>query len=330
MGYALPTSRKYLAWYMQQQRKKRVASEPTAVQRFFTRLNSTLTQYYTIPTWTASGDFEIEWRDTVLNPSSSMDILGRFDSADGFVRITGLTYIPRIRVGNVSVDSTAAFTVDGKLHVRGVRLEGDDFTFSEDGVDISVVNNPTAAANALIIDLVARSSSGRYVDGYIANVSLQTAGDNRFYALDEDLSTTSVIIDSIGGNNGTAINIAESQLFTEVADGWEGVERVTTTELLGLAMGWPANTAFVSTDLSAGARYKVTSSVSVVASDSRGLKAVNPETNPDIKDVTPGSTSQWLWYLDASGSNLGFATHSDGFSGDLRDISAKQFLEVAP
>jgi hypothetical protein len=88
---------------------------------------------------------------------------------------------------------------------------------------------PTPAANKYetldfvysgTIDEIGRNGSD-YFNGRIANVNLYFGGTLiHSYAIDEDLSTTTVIVDSIGSNNGTAVNIVESTLFILESDEW--------------------------------------------------------------------------------------------------------------
>ncbi len=200
MGYAPPTSRKYLAWYMQQNRKKRqaAAAVPSAVTRYLTRLDATQTQYYTIPTWTASGDFEIRILATIPSPNDKAS-LGNNDALN-FLRLRSSEANQfDIRMGGSGVGFTYNHTVgDSKLHDIIVRRVSGIISATVDGV-ATAPTGPANIAGTLTLDRIGTlGGAGQYQDGYLANVSLDNkAGDKRFYKLDENFGETSVVKDSL-------------------------------------------------------------------------------------------------------------------------------------
>ncbi len=279
MGYALPTSRKYLAWYMQQQRKKRGEdSAPTAVKRFLTRLNPTLTQYFDIPSQTV---------DSIV-----MDVYSPTGVTTGLP--TGAT------TPTANKFTTLNFVYSGA------------------------------------IDEIGRNGATYVPDGtYIANVKGYLLGATVFdYALDEYLSTTSVIIDSIGGNNGTAINIAESQLFTEVADGWEGVELVDLSTM-SYPVGFSKIGETVVTDGAAGNSSSASSNVLNVGSiyKSREKYEGLGETRLRVGDVPlyiAGSYQQTRIVKATNSYYRAQVNIGADAVGIFSELSVKEFLEVAP
>ena len=169
--------------------------EGGVLTRYFTRLDPLLTQYYTIPTWTASGDFEIEFDCTIptvgcyfLAEKTSTSAVQRFGiSASG--RFFGLADTASL-YGSV-------FTPNSKLNHVIVRRESGVLTVDVDGVTYAT----QSSASTIMLDSFATPYAGSttvpYLTGYIANVSLQTAGDNRLYKLDENFGETSVVKNSL-------------------------------------------------------------------------------------------------------------------------------------
>ncbi len=244
MGYALPTSRKYLAWYMQQQRKKRqAASEPTAVQRFFTGLNSTLTQYYAIPTWTAAGDFDItlDWERRDI---SQVNLLGQAASAANRLSVNSTAsaspdtvFLLINGVVRQWTGALAGISYGTLVTIRAKRYADNTVELWVAGVSVGVT---AAISGTFTVDTLGQGNSTQYVSGVYANVGLDNlSGDNRFYALDEDLSTTSVIKNSLATlgselvvngdfSNGTTDWVPISSTNLSVVDGELRVEALGT------------------------------------------------------------------------------------------------------
>jgi len=113
------------------------------------------------------------------------------------------------------VDFTIPLTLDSKLRTISLRLEGNDFTLTQDGVDLETVTDATAAAGSLVLTTIANRNNLNYFNGVISDVKITDGTDLiRSYAIDEDLSATSTIIDNgSDGSNGTAISITESDDF---------------------------------------------------------------------------------------------------------------------
>lgn len=142
-----------------------VRSGDSVVQRHFTTIGATLSQYYSIPSVTV---------DRIV-----MDVYSPGGVADGL--------------------PTGASTPTAN------KLDTLDFVYSG------------------TIDEIGRNGATYVPDGtIIANVELYFSGTLiHSYSIDEDLSIATTIVDSVGSNDGTAVNIVDSMLFTETDLGWE-------------------------------------------------------------------------------------------------------------
>lgn len=301
----------------------------SALTRFFTRLNSALTQYYTIPTWTASGDFEIRF-DIYVSSWGGYTILGDITSSD-VIRFTDASTI-------VIQDSTGFVfvTLDSDLPIN--QLITINYKWEGQVVSVSASSGQVGVTDAerfhdpVSFTTIGSNAGSFFVDGYLANVSLtESGGDNRFYALDEDLSTTSTIIDSIGGNNGTAVNVVESQLFTQVGSDWEGVELWTLPAYIFTGVEGSGEIPQSSNILISGSVYKTMfsgsgSNVGIVTGASgstRGLignQNVFADGNPfNVTSVDTAGSVTARWQVNGS----------PPFSGIVGIDSVKELLEVA-
>ncbi len=292
---------------------------PPPFQRRFTPLASAGMQYYTIPTWTASGDFEIEF-SFYYSDMGTISILGSSASGDDRIFISSgeLSGV----IGGASLFAGRVAAPINELCIGSVRRVGVSVVLSVKGIDGATVATP----NTLTIDRVGTNFFNNYFNGYIANVSLQTAGDNRLYKLDENFGETSVAVDSIGGNNGTAINIAESQLFTEVADGWEGVELWTQGVIVSNgAEGAFATLATETAGVVVGQVIRYEFDVNALTSGQGRLF-----TGDTLAEAV---TANGVYTGDSSVTSFNSITVRVGNvqtnAGASFSVSAKQFLEVA-
>ncbi len=185
---------------------------PPPFQRRFTPVASAGMQYYDLNTpFVATGDFEINVEFSTSSYAGFPSLLSGESSGDSVWMYLEADKVT-VRLGGSVFKSSPLTTIDDtKIHTATIKRISGDVTIGVDGN----FGTPTAYAADVIVSQIGNRGGFGYFNGYIANVSLQTAGDNRLYKLDENFGETSVAVDSIGGNNGTAINIAESQLFTE-------------------------------------------------------------------------------------------------------------------
>lgn len=316
-----------------------VGSITGIIQRYFTDLASPGSQHYTIPTWTATGDFSVSFEFSTSS-TSFMYVLGRAVGFTNYIAVRGSGNRIEVRIGGGTVLLfTAAPFSDGKLHSAMVnRVSGvpvlvlDGVTYPEDSLNTDL--------NTLTLDTVGQDASSGFYDGVIANVSLtESGGDNRFYPINENWVGSTVLVDSIGGQNGSAVNItsADAQLFDQVADGWTGTQLLTSLSVPlevtdnGDGTYTAATTAIRQleeqtngSELGLVYRFKydvisITSGAfSAIAGGTSGISVSTP-TNDVQDDVISGATSP---------TGLRFAAAS-GTNGTFRPKSIKQLLERA-
>ncbi len=304
---------------------------PLPFQRRFTPLAAAGSQYYDLNTpFVATGDFDIEWEDNVDDPTAQTIIAGKLSDTLDLVQYRSDGGI-RIRLNSVTVTFAAASTVrNGSLIKRSINRIGDTFAYSENGVVIDTIVSVAAGAETLTLETLGQINTSFFLTGYLANVSLQTAGDSRLYKLDENFGETSVAVDSIGGNNGTAINIAESQLFTEVADGWEGVNQsITSTPLLG--DGSDPELIPVVISITQNQVYRVNATFDQVLTDTSDAGWITnrgiPSTSPWRKIPVIGESVGGDFTCTSTGPLEVYGRAAATIS--YKNVSVKEFLEVA-
>ncbi len=309
---------------------------PVVVTRRFTPLASAGMQYYTTPTWTATGDFTVHF-DIQPSGTGFKNLLGgsnmrwNIQSTNelglliaGTIRTT-VNQLDRTRLQSIIVDRTGSILT---VTMPGPVVE--TFVVPTDPVSINLIglrNTDTGGTAAPL-------------DGIIANVGLNEAGgDNRLYKLDEDFGTTTVAVDSIGGNNGTAINIAASPLFTEVADGWGGVE-LTPLVPTSLGANWADNgnetftysgttfqTVAESSKLVIGSVYRA---AVITTGMTTGSLVVRTEANVDFVSITTNTTTTFDFIADGTTLRFGSGFSGGGrYDGTFKLDSLVEFLEVA-
>jgi len=175
------------------------------IGRFYSTLNGT-DQYYTIPTVTLTGDFDISC-DVSTTDTGNQIVLGGVDDTDKFGFLSNVITI----IINGTVFQKAGGEQDGKLNsIRVTRISG-AILFYINGVSLGTVGGNETGD--FTIDYIGKQLTGFFFDGIISDVKITDAGALiRSYAIDEDLSTTSTIIDTGSDvSNGTAVNITESE-----------------------------------------------------------------------------------------------------------------------
>ena len=321
-------------------------------QRFFTTLASAGSQHFTIPTVTLTGDFEIEWTDTISDDVNTFSIVGDSAGTDSIQsRPSGVIRI-RIAASTVAF-STGNVTKDGKLHTRSIKLVGNDFIYTEDGTIVQTITDATAAANSFSVDAIGQNNGANFIDGIIANVKITDAGTLiRKYNIDEDwVGPSTVLRDSSGnGQNGTAVNItdADAELFTRQTDGdFLGVERVVNggfntdtnwTKDVGWSITGGKLDASSATQFSGAeqttvnslevGRYRYSFDVDSISAGTTNLRIGSDFSEP--VDVSASGTFSGDMTSDAMDSLIRLASTSvTALTATMDNVSVKRLLEVA-
>jgi len=192
-------------------------------ERYFTTLVASGSMHYTIPSITFTGDFEISF---LLTSSTMVDesIISSSDNSS-WIRINSLTQMS-FRIDNVERGIVLSGLTTTKLHTIRVVKSGTTVTAFVDGNQTGNATGVTET-NFTLAQMSKQGTISNNIDGILANVSIIDAGTlARFYKINVNLSNGSTIIDSSGnGQNGTAVNISESDLFTLQSNGdYLGVE----------------------------------------------------------------------------------------------------------
>jgi len=207
---------------------KDIASSILSVsQRFFTTLVASGSMHYTIPTVTLTGAFKITLG---VYPTVDQQHFLADSSVSGQDRVFMVTGSQGLRVnaGGATIQFTATIPLNMFSVVVLERDDLDVWKASVNGVDAAVFSGQGSSGN-LIIDSIASPKGAAtgipFFSGIIANVNIN---NERFYKINENLANGSTIIDSSGnGQNGTAVNISESDLFTLQSNGdYLGVDSV--------------------------------------------------------------------------------------------------------
>lgn len=201
--------------------------------RYFTKLTAASTQYFSIPTITLIGDFEIEFSVT-LTATADRSIFGStnftttgfdgntliyVDDPDGLEFVVGkadTTFDRYIFGGN-------AVLRDGKLNTASIKRVGDQASARVNGAALGPL---TVVTKDIVLEGLLGGGDGRYVEGFLADVKIWTGGDRntgvltRHYRINED-GSTSAVVDHASGEDGTRINMtsADSELFIRQANG---------------------------------------------------------------------------------------------------------------
>ena len=287
------------------------------IQRYFTSLDSAFSEYYNIPPVTLTGDFNLKC-GLYLTSSPFVAVFGKSDVSNSFIRIqpaTSIRYQDGVVLHNITMSTALPLNMFFTFEVirSGTILSIN--ALSSSGSVIST-GSSTVQVNPFTVNTLFRKSvSDNFLNGVGANVKITDNGNLiRDYKIDEDFSTTSVLIDSSGnGKDGTAVNIDGSgtDLFTKISDGWKGQELSNGTT------SFPADTTLtVGVGASAGLVYRTTISGLSGAEDFRflGASGFEPVGNGVFDLVSAGSSMQF---------------RSVGVSETGVNISIKQLLEVA-
>lgn len=182
---------------------------PAVVQRYFATLDSAFNQYISIPLFTAVGDFSIPF--SFVCPAQAIFVIAGLSSNFAHHINVSSTKI-EVRIAGARLSFTGSFQ-DNKQHTGSVDRAGSVVTVTVGGVTIPE-DTLAGSSASFMLDSIGQEAGADYSDGIVSNIGFNSSSDNRLYALDEDLVATSTVVDSVGGQNGTAINITGSDLYT--------------------------------------------------------------------------------------------------------------------
>lgn len=199
-----------------------------ALTRFFTTLDPAFQMHWTIPTHTSSGDFthnmKFAHNDLTMNTilldggvTSVNESFLRLDPVNGSIDMI-------VSGGGFLSGSAAAYTADTKQHDISLSRSGNDYSIKIDGVEVQTFNQTAAD---FLVDKIGIRANGSFegFSGVLSDVDLD--GD-RFYPIDEDWIANLILIDTVSGQNGLAVNIDQddAELFTQEGIDWLAVELV--------------------------------------------------------------------------------------------------------
>ena len=318
---------------------------PTLI-RFFTDLVASGSMYNTIPTVTLPSHFDYSFSVYAPNTADFTTILSGL--APGGARVLRITSSGFIEATSGSMVLTGTVDIrDAKLHIIRVTRVGQAQTIYVDGVLDATSSSSSALGDVIISDVGRRSNNSSYLTGILANLSIDDAGTPiRFYALDENFGITTVAVDSISGQNGTAVNISSSELYTQDGADFLGVERVvngtfntdingwTDTSSAGGSIAWNplkyidlingTGTARALQDISTNIgdvfRFKL---------DNVGSETLSYEIGTDTGSVIAGSSLNVNHTATASTTDIQLKNFSAGTTASGDNISLQRLLEAS-
>lgn len=197
--------------------------------RYFTTLDG-VADYYTIPTVTLTGDFEIEFDFSLTDLTGNQCLISDGVIGDAvWVRIDATNGGIDFKYGGTVYTNDGQFTADSKLHTLKIEKVSTTITIYYDGVVVNTQTSGGFSVDFITAFLGSRGGATKnFFNGVISEVKITDGTDLiRYYKIDEDLSATSTIIDSgSDGSNGTAVSITSSELFTLEGADWIGSELV--------------------------------------------------------------------------------------------------------
>ena len=188
-----------------------------AIKRYLTSLQSSLSQRYTFPTVTLTGDFEIEL--DIYATSDRSHILSDTTGHSRLFHEASSTKIVLTDVTGASIEISNIVIGLNVLRRLIIIRVGSGFTASLDGVNypITDTSDDDFVFNSLG-GIRGQSTTVPSFDGILANLKI-TNGTTLTHDLrfDEDFALTSIAVNkgTLGAaGNATAVNITSSELFT--------------------------------------------------------------------------------------------------------------------
>lgn len=286
----------------------RMRATAEAVSRYFRR-NEGTTDYATIPTVALAGDFKIYFT-FLCDAQSSFEVVGQSASYANHINVSSTEI--EVRIAGTRLHFTGAFQ-DSLLHSGFVERVSGVTVINIDGVEIPE-DTLQLNTSALTFDSVWGEAGVASGEGILADLKIYDNGSLiRDYPLDEPKGT-SVIYDTVGGNNGTIINGNDEDkgLFTQQEDGdWLGQNmwtfgdaisngaEGTYTAIIGVGSGiFTSNTIYKCSGtvvgltagqlwLQIGSNYHIASvngdfSVDVDSAANTGLRVITGASQPNV------------------------------------------------
>ena len=208
------------------------------IKRYFTELASAGSQYYTIPSVTLSGDFEIEFDVYKSSFATTDSVLATVAGASAdFIAIIASTGNIHVKTNGTGIGFLTNPLIINKLnHVKVARVGG-DITVTVNGI----AETQTVGIADVTFDLIAAIGTPAFFNGIVSNVKITDAGTLvRWYEIKETWAGASTTLNDRSGNaqHGTAVNItaADSQRYTFNGNAspniWTG-EDTTVIEVAG-------------------------------------------------------------------------------------------------
>lgn len=185
-------------------------------QRRYTRFSQS--KYIKIPEIVLS-DFSIGWTDNIDSiPSSTTHIFGDDSGTEDRIQLNNSGRL-LLRIDGTTVTFSTIATFDNKQHTRSIKKDGDEFSYIEDGKVLEKRISTAAGTKSLTINALLNSNGNVNFSSNFANVLINDgSSDLRAYALDEDWSSL-IAVDSISGQNGTAVRLSPSDAELYTFDG---------------------------------------------------------------------------------------------------------------
>lgn len=179
--------------------------------RYYTNFIASRSSYAQLDsTVSISGGFKIRV-DVQRNDSGNMDIIGQSSSLSSRFGFASNSLF--VRVNGISVQTVGTVPLSADIREFEVELDGDDFIFRIDQVEFETVTNAGAAARTFEFDVIGQSNSGRYYEGYIADLHIE---ENSIaianFDMDESFAESEFVNSVDPLNNATKVNISADQV----------------------------------------------------------------------------------------------------------------------
>ena len=189
------------------------------ITRYFTSLLAASTQSWSTDQITLTGDFKITATCVAIG-GARQPMLGHPTNADSVIAVRTSLMKGFINFTNIGVAGTYDLKDDEFVDWEFER-SGTTFTWKQDGVTLATsLSVPTDTYNIFSIGKV----GNQFGTGIYSDVKIYDAGVlAHSWAIDE--ADPSTIVDSVGGKNGTGINIttADADLYQFVGGTWVAV-----------------------------------------------------------------------------------------------------------
>jgi hypothetical protein len=195
--------------------------------RNYTELDAALSMYYTIPTATMTGDFEVELKAAFTGNSNSQALIGIADSSLDIVRLDNLSTSPVITVRfngsqqNINLSAVSA----GIFNTYRIKKVGTTISAYLNDVLQGSASNGLWSAPATL-ERIGNVNTAEYFSGVLADVKIwnESATLIRDYPIDETWVSDLILIDNgTDGSNGTAVSITTANVSNmaswQAADG---------------------------------------------------------------------------------------------------------------